>query len=142
MSFSRQVLNRSSNFRAYLRPFPRTTIQPYQARFASSDYGSGDGDPAGEKPQEQGKSKATRDREHPGPSAPDVGQTNKSASGTEAKQDDQRSPNANAEVQGKKPKITHEPHPQQDESVKEHNDEVERRKERMGQSKHAHNANE
>lgn len=35
-------------------------------RYASQDYGSGAGDPKGEKPQEQGVSQATREKEHPG----------------------------------------------------------------------------
>lgn len=41
--------------------------------FAQQDYGSGSGDPKGEKPGEQGKN-PREDMEHPGPPAPDVGQ--------------------------------------------------------------------
>lgn len=55
-------------------------------RFATQDYGSGEGDPKGEKPQEQGNN-PREDLEHPGPPAPDVGQakqgkTDQDTSGT------------------------------------------------------------
>jgi hypothetical protein len=42
-------------------------------RFATSDYGSGSGDPKGEKPQEQGANPSA-DKEHPGPPPPKAGQ--------------------------------------------------------------------
>ncbi|THV87253.1 hypothetical protein D6D23_02418 [Aureobasidium pullulans] len=42
-------------------------------RFASSDYGSGKGDPKGENPQEQGANPSA-DKEHPGPPPPKAGQ--------------------------------------------------------------------
>lgn len=56
--------------RLALRPsvISRSTI-----RFASGDYGSGSGDPKGEKPQEQGANPSA-DKEHPGPPPPKVGQ--------------------------------------------------------------------
>ena len=56
----------------------RSTIIPSatritSVRYASQDYGSGEGNPAGERPQEQGAHKGS-DLEHPGPPPPDVGQ--------------------------------------------------------------------
>lgn len=46
---------------------PSTTL--IQRRFASGDYGSGTGDPVGEKPQEQGPNPSEK-LEHPGPPPP------------------------------------------------------------------------
>lgn len=43
-----------------------------QRRLAHGDYGSGDGNPAGEKPQDQGPNPSEH-LEHPGPPPPDVG---------------------------------------------------------------------
>ena len=48
---------------------PTTSIRTY----ASQDYGSGQGDPKGENPQEQG-SNPSADIEHPGPPPPTAGQ--------------------------------------------------------------------
>lgn len=45
-----------------------------QTRFASQDYGSGDGAPEDQKPHKQGANPSA-DLEHPGPPPPDVGQT-------------------------------------------------------------------
>jgi hypothetical protein len=66
--------------RAARSPFTARAVRPAQTttssiarRFASSDYGSGDGNPVGENPQDQGPSRSSQ-IEHPGPSAPDVGQ--------------------------------------------------------------------
>ncbi|TKA76591.1 hypothetical protein B0A49_03318 [Cryomyces minteri] len=73
-------LRRSSTLRsALLRPFllttsPRTVLPLTAHRFASGDYGSGVGDPKGEKPQSQGSNPASSDLEHPGPPPPKVGQ--------------------------------------------------------------------
>ena len=46
-----------------------TTFGFAQTRFASGDYGSGEGDPRGERPQEQGPN-PSEDKEHPGPPPP------------------------------------------------------------------------
>jgi len=51
-----------------------TSTPALSRSYASGDYGSGEGDPKGEKPKEQGTSPATTELEHPGPPAPDVGQ--------------------------------------------------------------------
>lgn len=53
---------------------PATSTPVLSRSYASGDYGSGSGDPKGEKPKEQGTSPATTELEHPGPPAPDVGQ--------------------------------------------------------------------
>ncbi|KAH7380044.1 hypothetical protein BKA66DRAFT_465589 [Pyrenochaeta sp. MPI-SDFR-AT-0127] len=54
----------------------------FQVRFASQDYGSGDGNPAGEKPQQQGKN-PSENIEHPGPPPPKVAQGQSSSSPNE-----------------------------------------------------------
>lgn len=50
-----------------------------QVRFATSDYGSGKGNPAGEKPQQQGEN-PSENVEHPGPPPPKVAQGQSSSS--------------------------------------------------------------
>lgn len=75
----------SPTFRPLTRTVLRTpflqTIRPNRAtaafstsipRLATQDYGSGDGNPAGENPQAQGKNPSEH-LEHPGPPPPDVG---------------------------------------------------------------------
>ena len=52
---------------------PTKPITYTARRLASSDYGSGAGNPAGENPKDQGPSNSSQ-IEHPGPAAPDVGQ--------------------------------------------------------------------
>ncbi|KAL8935685.1 MAG: hypothetical protein Q9211_004569 [Gyalolechia sp. 1 TL-2023] len=64
----------------FLRPFgtARFSSRPsshafHQYRYyAAQSYGSGQGDPKGENPQDQG-SNPSADKEHPGPPPPDVG---------------------------------------------------------------------
>ena len=62
---------------AQARFTPRTTT-PFTSiqhkRYAGQDYGSGQGDPKGENPQEQG-SNPSAELEHPGPSPPAEGQS-------------------------------------------------------------------
>lgn len=50
-----------------------------QLRFGSSDYGSGTGNPVGEKPQKQGEN-PSENVEHPGPAPPKVAQGQSSSS--------------------------------------------------------------
>lgn len=59
--------------RPYAIALPIRTLAPSSRRLASQDYGSGKGDPKGEKPQEQGPN-PSEDKEHPGPPPPKVGQ--------------------------------------------------------------------
>lgn len=77
------VLRRSTAATSILRPSTTSSIVP--RRFAHSDYGSPDGNPAGEKPQDQGPNPSEH-LEHPGPPAPDVGQK-KSGNASESKKD-------------------------------------------------------
>lgn len=71
---------------AVLRPAARSGAPRvlFQARFASQDYGSGDGNPVGEKPQQQGKN-PSENIEHPGPPPPKVAQGQSSSSPDEDK---------------------------------------------------------
>merc|ERR1711939_998490 len=59
-----------------LRSLSRSTNTPTLAftprRLAHQDYGSGDGNPAGENPQAQGKNPSEK-VEHPGPEPPSAG---------------------------------------------------------------------
>jgi hypothetical protein len=128
-------------------------------RFASQDYGSGKGDPKGEKPQEQG-SNPSADKEHPGPPPPKAGQgsgstpTKGTAEGhntDNAAQGQKRSfstyrtlqfrhsgPALMAEkkpksAEGLSPKLYSDSPPSKDkesEEVKKHNEELEQRAER------------
>ncbi|ORX97237.1 hypothetical protein BCR34DRAFT_524424 [Clohesyomyces aquaticus] len=145
MSFLRSsTMLRSAAFRPVLSTAPRARIQ---MRFASSDYGSGSGDPKGETPQEQGKSNATEDLEHPGPKAPNVGQdqpaSGEQSSYSQSSSDNSKSgggenSNSSAEkskssgdgksVKGSKPKILNESPPAEpSEDVKQHNREMDNR---------------
>jgi len=78
MALSRSALTlRSTALRpAALSAVPRARLQ---VRFATSDYGSGDGNPVGEKPQQQGEN-ASENLEHPGPAPPRVAQGKSSSS--------------------------------------------------------------
>jgi len=51
----------------------------HQVRFATQDYGSGAGNPAGEKPEKQGQN-PSENLEHPGPPPPKVAQGKSSSS--------------------------------------------------------------
>lgn len=70
---------------AFLRPAalrPARSIAPRvhtQIRFGTSDYGSGVGNPAGEKPEQQGKN-LSEGLEHPGPPPPKVAKGQSSSS--------------------------------------------------------------
>ncbi|KAL6711201.1 hypothetical protein ACN47E_005732 [Coniothyrium glycines] len=66
---------------AALRPavFSAAPRARMQARFATQDYGSGDGNPVGEKPQQQGEN-PSENIEHPGPPPPKVAQGQSSSS--------------------------------------------------------------
>ena len=143
-------LLRSAARPAAVRPafFART-----QVRFATQDYGSGDGNPAGEKPQQQGKN-PSEDIEHPGPAPPKVARgqsssspnddssgssSDKSSSSSESKPGQQSQSNDGASktgsgngksVNGAQPKILNETTPAtESEDVKQHNEEMEQRAE-------------
>ncbi|KAF3002071.1 hypothetical protein E8E13_009406 [Curvularia kusanoi] len=152
MPFLRPVsLVRSAARSAAVRPafFART-----QVRFATQDYGSGEGNPAGEKPQQQGQN-PSEGIEHPGPPPPKVarGQSSsspnddgsgsssgKSTSSSNSKPGQQSQSNDGASktgsgnsksVNGAQPKILNENPPATDsEEVKQHNKEMEQRAEK------------
>ena len=142
-------------FRAFpLRQFlaaPRSPV--YQRSTASSysqqrrtyaheggSYGGGQGDPKGERPQDQG-SNPSAELEHPGPPPPDVGkgtgggptkarvtgkntQHNDSSKGSSQDQSGQKS------VSGNQPKILGENDPKYSEEVKAHNEDMKKRHDR------------
>lgn len=64
---------------AALSAAPRARVQ---VRFGTSDYGSGEGNPAGEKPEKQGQN-ASENLEHPGPPPPKVAEGKSSSSPNE-----------------------------------------------------------
>jgi hypothetical protein len=78
MSFLRPMsMLRSAALRpAALSAAPRARMQ---VRFATQDYGSGEGNPAGEKPEKQGAN-PSENIEHPGPPPPKVAQGKSSSS--------------------------------------------------------------
>lgn len=78
MSFIRPMsILRSAAMRpAALSAVPRARMQ---VRFATQDYGSGEGNPAGESPQKQGEN-PSENLEHPGPPPPKVAQGQSSSS--------------------------------------------------------------
>lgn len=111
--------------------------------FAHSGYGDGKGDPVGENPQKQPPAKS-RDLEHPGPPAPDVGKgtdgtapksqnpggEKKSASSSSKPQQQQQQKNSQS-VKGAQPKILNENPPSEESpEVRQHNQEMENRAER------------
>lgn len=127
---------------------PATSIVAPRAQFhtartlrAQQDYGSGEGNPAGENPQQQGK-RGREDLEHPGPPAPKVGQGNKSSSSSSQSSSSSKSSNkaSGSEtskdvkgVKGAQPKILNENPPKGEdapEAVKQHNREVDERAEK------------
>jgi hypothetical protein len=132
---------------------------PLQQRFATQDYGSGEGDPAGGNPKEQGKSQVSEDAEHPGPDMPKAAkdkmarnkqkssgqgeQQQSSQSSSEGGEKQKKSTTASKEVgkskgsksdygsKGPQPKILNEnPPSEHSQGVKEHNEEMENRYER------------
>lgn len=60
-----------------------------QTRLASQDYGSGEGDPKGEKPQQQGPNPSEK-LEHPGPPPPKTGDRTGEGSGSGGKDGGQK----------------------------------------------------
>lgn len=133
------VTCQSPRFLASSRPLQASRLYAHQS------YGDGEGDPKGERPQQQGSSKATSDREHPGPPPPSAGQGTGggptkagegghndsqgkgSASSGSTSQDKPTSQASN----GAQPKIHDEPQPTElSEEAKQHNKEMEQRYDR------------
>jgi len=133
--------------RPFLRCTPRTTISPFQTRLATQDYGSGDGNPVGETPQNQGKNAATRSVEHPGADAPNTGSSSSSSSKGEATESQSSNTPSSSkdggneagdsgvgnqqkkkETKGAQPKIHSQNKPDtESEDVKKHNEEMRNR---------------
>lgn len=149
MSFLRSsAIARSAVFRPAASTVPRAHFHAARRLGAQGDYGSGDGNPAAEKPQQQGKA-GREDLEHPGPPPPKVGQNNKtspdspspsssksSSSGSKSSSKKSESGSTDKDVKGKKgaqPKILNENPPKGKdvpEDVKQHNKEMENRSEK------------
>ena len=128
MSLLRTSMLRSRALGPCLRVPQPTRIQ---ARFATQDYGSGEGDPAGERPQEQGKNPMSH-LEHPGPEAPKVGGGKSSSSSSSSSSQPQKSSGGHTqdergEKRGARPKILDEGIPEETEDVKKHNEEMKSR---------------
>lgn len=122
-----------------------------QVRFATQDYGSGDGNPAGEKPQQQGQN-LSESLEHPGPPPPKVAEGKSSSSPNEdsgsssskssssSKPSEQSQSNDGASktgggngksVNGAQPKILNaNPPAAESKEVKQHNKELDQRAEK------------
>lgn len=131
---------------------PRAQFHTVRTLRAQQDYGSGDGNPAGENPQQQGK-RGREDLEHPGPPPPKVGQNNKtspdasssqSSSGSSSSKSSEGNKQSDAAatdkdvkgVKGAQPKILNENPPSGEnapEDVKQHNREVDQRAERANE---------
>ena len=103
---------------------------------ATSDYGSGKGDPKGENPQEQGANPSA-DLEHPGPPPPKQGEGSGSGP-TKGGKDSSNSGNASKQSKGTQkaggpqPKISNPNPPSEGESaeVREHNKQMDQRAEK------------
>jgi hypothetical protein len=156
MSFLRSfAVVRSAALKPAASLAPRAQFHTVRS-LRQGDYGSGDGNPAGEHPQQQGK-RGREDLEHPGPAPPKVGQGNKtspnsdsfnsSSSGNSTSSDSSKSSSQDASsssssdavatdkdvknVKGAQPKILNESSPKEEsEEVKQHNAEMEQRAEK------------
>jgi hypothetical protein len=132
---------------AAFRPLAAAPRALQQVRFATQDYGSGAGNPAGERPEKQGQN-PSENIEHPGPPPPKVAQGKSSSSPNQDKQESQEQKssssssasqsqsNSGASKSGNKgaqPKILNENPPtkeEQNEDVKKHNEDMENRTEK------------
>ncbi|KAI7085242.1 hypothetical protein KC356_g6095 [Hortaea werneckii] len=118
-----------------LRSLARSTNTPTLAftprRLAHQDYGSGDGNPAGENPQAQGKNPSEK-AEHPGPEPPTAGK--KAGEKSQQQQQggsQQPSSNNNKGTHGAaQPRILNDPPPSASGEVEQHNREMDQRAEK------------
>jgi len=122
--------------RPFLRTAPRSTLPISSQRFASGDYGSGSGDPKGEKPQDQGKNQESRELEHPGPPPPKAaqgkGEGSQQKTSSSSSSSSSSKPASGKGTQGAQPKILNDKPPAKDasEDVKKHNEEMDNRAEK------------
>lgn len=154
MSFLRSSIMRSAVLRPTASLAPRAQFHAARA-LRAGDYGSGDGNPTAENPQQQGK-RGREELEHPGPPPPKAGQGNKtspnsdsfnsSSSGNSTQSGGEKSSTEVTSGDGKKaeptdkdvkgvkgaqPKIHNEGVPKEEsEDVKQHNREMDRRAEK------------
>lgn len=146
MSFltGRASVVRSAALRPAFFTSPRSNLQ---IRFATQGYGSGKGNPAGEKPEKQGQN-LSEHIEHPGPAPPKVAQGKSSSSpnqdsqssssqstGSQSQSNDGAAQEGSGgqSVKGAQPKILNEKPPSKDEQsedVVQHNREMENRAEK------------
>jgi hypothetical protein len=130
---------------AALRPALSAAPKAHQQiRWGTSDYGSGDGNPAGETPQKQGANRS-ESIEHPGPAPPDVAKGKSSSSpNQDTTKDSQKSSKSQDSAsksgsnKGAEPKILSKKSPakeDQSEEVKKHNKEIENRAEKQAEDK-------
>jgi len=150
MSFLRSTIVRSAALRPAASIAPRAQFHTVRSLRAQQDYGSGEGNPAGENPQQQGK-RGREDLEHPGPPPPKVGQGNKTSpdsssssssssqsTGSKSSGSSQKASGSETEkdvkgVKGAQPKILNANPPKGDdapEDVKQHNQEMDQRAEK------------
>lgn len=116
---------------AALRAAPRATrtLSSTPRRLAQQDYGSTDSSPKAAK--EQPSSSATREKEHPGAAAPDVGQKGSSSASSSSSTSSSGGSKDSHAVKGARPKILDEnPPAEESEDVKQHNREMDNRAER------------
>ncbi|KAK7192803.1 hypothetical protein DPSP01_011224 [Paraphaeosphaeria sporulosa] len=156
MSFFRSSIVRASTLRPTASLAPRAQFHTTRV-LCAGDYGSGDGNPNAENPQQQGK-RGREELEHPGPAPPKAGQGNKTSpnsdsfntsstgnstqSGGGSSSAEKTSTSGNgmkAEatdkdvkgVKGAQPKIHNEGAPKEEsEDVKKHNREMDQRAEK------------
>lgn len=144
MSFIRATSLRQ--FQAIGTPALRTQRAAFSAiprAQATSDYGSGKGDPKGENPQQQGANPSA-DLEHPGPPPPKQGQgsgstptkggkdSSNSGNPSEQSKGTQSPSSSSSSSDGPQPKIHDQSHPSEShesKDVKEHNRKFEQRTE-------------
>ncbi|KAI7205571.1 hypothetical protein KC316_g660 [Hortaea werneckii] len=118
------------------------TIAITSRRAAHQDYGSGEGNPAGENPQSQGKNPSEK-VEHPGPEPPTAGKKpGEKQPGSQQQQQQQQEPpsqgsSSNKSTQGARPKILSDSPPQQPGKmpgeVEIHNKEMDQRAEKANE---------
>lgn len=121
--------------RHHLTPALRTQRAAFttaRRSLASQDYGSGAGDPKGEKPQEQGPNPSA-DKEHPGPPPPSVGKGKGSKGNNETSSKGQQQKGTQQQSGGAQPKILNADPPKEGEQsaeVERHNRDMENRAEK------------
>jgi len=89
--------------------------------YAQQSYGGGEGDPKGEKPQDQGPNPSSH-LEHPGPEPPTVGGKSEQSKSSSSSQD------SGSKTGGAQPKIhSKAPPTEENDDVKKHNEDMSKR---------------